>query len=127
MSRTKSARLGVWSVVLTLFLTGLVIAGLLLWTNTTSTGHVVEQAEQFSDVMRVIRPAILLLILLSWRPAATWLHSKAYLTDRSHERALLIWPRLAIWAVLIEITIGQGYLFIGLAATAAYWAFWRVR
>jgi len=127
MSRARSTKLGLWSVVLSLSLTGLVIVGLLVWTNTTSTSHVVEQAERFSDIMRVIRPAIFFLVLLSWRPVATWLHSKDYLTDRTHERALLIWLRLAIWTVLIEITIGQGYLFVGSAATAAYWAFWRVR
>jgi hypothetical protein len=105
----------------------LVIVGILLWTNVASTSHVAEQAEQFSDFMRVVRPVALFLILLSWRPVATWLHSQGYLTDRAHERAHLIWPRLAIWAVLVEVTIGQGYLFVGLAATAVYWVFWRIQ
>ena len=127
MSRAKTAWLGTWSIIPTLFLSGMVIAGLLFWADTTSTGYIVEQAERFSDIMRVIRPVILLFVLLSWRPVATWLYSKGYLTDRMYESALFVWPRLAIWTVLIEVTLGQGYLFIGLAATAAYWACWRLR
>lgn len=104
-----------------------IVAFMFVWAEDTSTGYVLDRAEYFSDVMRVVRPAILFIILLLWRPVANWLHSKSFLTDRTHMRALVIWPRLSVWTLLIEITLGQGYLLTGLAATAVYWAFWRLR
>ncbi|MEM9442288.1 MAG: hypothetical protein AAGA73_17735 [Pseudomonadota bacterium] len=103
------------------------MALMLVWAENTSADHVLNRAEHFSDIMRVIRPAILFIVLLHWRPAADWLHSRSLLTERTHERALLIWPRLSVWTLLIEVTLGQGYLLMGLAATAVYWALWRLR
>ena len=127
MSGARRRRLGLGFMLASLLACFAIVSLMFVWSENTSTDHVLHRAEHFSDIMRVIRPAILFIILLVWRPVADWLHGKSLLTDRTHERALLIWPRLSVWTLLIEVTLGQGYLLMGLAATAVYWAFWRLR
>lgn len=128
MSRSKRSRSVVALSVLVMVIATLVIGiGLLIWMQQSSDSHVFERTRAFHDLMRVIRPILLVLILLLWRPAFDFLNRRSFITDTVHERALLFWPRLAIWTALIEITLGQGYILIGLATMAAYWLFLRLR
>ena len=127
MTKVRRWRLGLWSALGTLIGALAIAAVIGVWVQNTSSVYVFERVAYFSDLMRVIRPVLILIVLLAWRPIATWLRERDMVSDRTHHRAIAIWPRLCIWSVLIEITLGQGYVLIGLAAATAYWAFLRFR
>ena len=127
MTVARGRRLGLSLLVISFLGVAIIAASLFLWTQNTSSDHVYAQTKLFSDLMRVVRPVVLLLLLLAWRPVVTWLHLRGHLTARFHGNLIGIWSRLSIWVLLIELTIGQGYLLIGLAATAVYWLTLRLR
>ena len=93
---------------------------LLVWMQQTSGDHVFDRTKAFSDLMRIVRPIFLLLVLGLWKPSFDVLHRFSFITKRTHERAHSIWPRLSIWAALIELTLGQGFVLLGLASAGAY-------
>lgn len=128
MSRTGKGR-GIAALSITATIVATMVIGILLflWMKETSESHVFERTRAFSDVMRVIRPAILLVVLLGWRQAFGWLHGRSMVTDQTRRRAIVLWPRLAIWVALIELTLGQGYVLLGLVMVAGYLVFLRYR
>jgi len=113
--------------VLVLFLsaTALVIAGLSIWSLMGSLPVLADKTAHFAAVMRVVRPIILLIALMLWRPVFTWLHKQSWVSPQTRVKAIAVWPRLAIWIGLIELTLGQGYVLTGLSAMAVYWLFLR--
>lgn len=115
------------SLLVTLVLTIVVGSSLLLWSEATTSTYVADKVMRFAAVMNVVRPTVLFVMLMLWRPVFSWLHSRSVITDPTHTKAIGVWPRLVIWVALIELTIGQGFVLIGLIATALYWLFLRVR
>ncbi len=115
------------SIVATVVATLVIGVALLFWIQASSGDHVFARTKEFSDLMRVVRPAILLLILFLWRPVFGLLHRRSIVTDRIHERALSSWPWLMVWTALIELTLGQGYVLFGLTSLVVYWIFLRLR
>ena len=126
MSRAGKGRgLAALSITATIVATMMIGVLLFLWMQASSESHIFERTRAFADVMRVIRPAILLVVLLGWRQAFSWLHHRSMVTDQTRDRAIALWPRLAIWVALIELTLGQGYVLLGLVMLAGYLAFLR--
>lgn len=128
--RRSSRRTMRWtrmSLLVTLILTIVAGAGLLLWSQAATSSYVADKVMRFASVMNVVRPTMLIVMLVLWRPAFFWLHNRSAITDSTHTKAIGVWPRLVIWVALIELTIGQGFVLIGLIATAFYWLFLRVR
>jgi len=115
------------SLLVTLVMTIVVGAGLLLWSHAATSSYVADKVMGFASVMNVVRPAMLIVMLVLWRPVFSWLHSRSVIADSTHAKAIGVWPRLVIWVALIELTIGQGFVLIGLTATALYWLFVRAR
>ena len=99
----------------------------LQWSQSTPLPVLADRAAQFAAIMRVVRPIVLLVVLLLWRPIFCWLHHRSWISDHPHSLTVTMWPCLVIWVGLVELTLGQGYLVTGLLAAAAYWAFLRVR
>jgi hypothetical protein len=111
------------SIIATLVATLAIGILLLFWMQASSADHVLERTRAFHDVMRVVRPAVLLVILLLWRQIFDQLHDRSMVTDRTHERAIAIWPRLTVWGALFELMLGQGYVLLGLVVLAGYLVF----
>lgn len=93
----------------------------------TSLPQVAAKAAQFSALMQIVRPLLLLTALLLWRPAFRWMAQQSWVTPRVYRRAVALWPQLMIWTCLIEITLGQGYVLAGCAALAIYCVYLRLQ
>ena len=128
MSPTKRFR-GASALAILATMIATVVIGFVLftWMQQSSSDHVFERTQAFSELVRVVRPIILLVALGAWRPVFDALHHRSLITDRTHERAKSVWPRLAIWTALIELTLGQGFVLLGLAGIAAYGFYLRLR
>jgi len=105
--------------------TALVIAGLSIWSLMSTLPVLADKTAHFAAVMRVLRPTVLFVVLMLWRPIFSWLHKQSWVSSQNHTKAIDVWPRLVIWVGLIELTLGQGYVLTGLCAIAAYWLFLR--
>ena len=112
-----------------LFLIGtlIVVAGMLVWSMITSMPILSEKAATFAATMRIVRPVTLLMMLALWQPVFNWLLSRSFVSSSTAQKAIAIWPRLAVWTGLLELTIGQGFIVIGIIAIAVYWIFLRER
>lgn len=119
---------GTWtkrSIIIFLSATALVVIGLAASSLMTSVPVLAEKTAHFAAVMRVVRPIILFVILMLWRPVFLRLHQHAWVELSTFKTAIRIWPRLMIWTGLIELTLGQGFVLTGLAAIAAYAVYTR--
>lgn len=114
-------------LMLFLWATALVVYGLSIWSSMSSLPVLTEKTAHFAAVMRVVRPIILLAVLMLWRPVFVWFHGRSWVSAETLAKARAIWPRLAIWVGFIELTLGQGYVLMGLSAMAVYWLFLRHR
>ena len=105
----------------------IIAVAVVAWSTKETLGVVSSQTAVFASVMRVIRPIIFLTILTLWCPVFRWLETRSWVEAATANRAVAIWPRLAIWTALFEVTVGQGQLMIGLLAIGIYWFFVRSR
>lgn len=86
----------------------------------TSLPAIADKTAAFAAVMRVVRPVLLFALLMLWQPLFRWLHRRAVIHGQTEQKAIAIWPKLVIWTGLIELTLGQGYVLLGLLATLLY-------
>ena len=77
---------------------------------------------RFAQVMRFIRPAVLILILAFWQILIGLAIRMKILPRQFAALATKYWLHLALWAAVIEITIGQGWIIPGLAIAAVVYA-----
>lgn len=75
--------------------------------------RVEDWAASFDDSMRIVRPMILILILSFWRQVALFARRVRLLDEQLSMLAIRHWLHCSLWIAVIEITIGQGWVFIG--------------
>ena len=98
-----------------------VVVIVVVWSLSQSITVVGDATAHFASMMRVVRPLILLTIIAAWQPAFWWLESRALVRPETARRAIGLWPRITIWVALLELTVGQGFVLVGIASIAIYW------
>ena len=113
------------SLLATFSVTALIGAVLLDWSRTESLDSIQNEVSAFAGAMRVIRPMGLLLLLAALPYTFRWMARKGWISTDLRDQVVGNWARIAICVALIEITIGQGALFVGGALTILYLIFLR--
>ena len=114
------------SILTTVTVTALAGIALLDWSSTESLDSIQNEVSEFAAAMRVIRPLGLLLLLVALPYALRWTARKGWISSDLRDQVIGNWARIAICLALIEITIGQGALFVGGALTILYLIFLRI-
>ena len=93
----------------------IVIIGLALNALIAARGftRVQDWAASFDGSMRIVRPMILILIMSFWRQAVHLARRVRLLDERLATLAIRHWLHCGLWIAVIEITIGQGWVFTG--------------
>ena len=76
--------------------------------------HMESATSQFEQTMRYVRPIVLILVLSFWPIIVDLASRLKLLTPKIAALATRYWLHLALWTAVIEITIGQGRIVIGL-------------
>lgn len=115
--RRRIGRKALWALCAGAVLCAAVVIGAVV--NSLAITHglprVRSWTESFDDAMRFVRPMILILALSFWRQGARLSVRLGLLSERLAAQATRYWLHCALWIAVIEIAIGQGLVFVGVA------------
>ncbi len=76
-------------------------------------GVVSQTANAFAQRMRIIRPLLFFIVFCFWQPLLGLASRIGLLTGAQSVRAVRNRNRLFLWVALLEITVGQGQVVLG--------------
>lgn len=97
-------------VLFAIFIIGIALNALIAARGFT---RVQDWAASFDGSMRIVRPMMLILIVSFWRQAIHLARRVRLLDERLAKLAIRHWLHCGLWIAVIEITIGQGWVFTG--------------
>lgn len=82
------------------------VVGVLIWSHFESLETIQGRIESVSSSLSVLRVVVMVSTVVFWGRITTWVTS-----DRTQQETLLAarW-RVAVWLVILELTLGQGLL-----------------
>ena len=93
------------------------VVGLLIkyFAESYGLGVVSENVHAFAQQMRIVRPLLLLVLYSFWQPSLRVVSRMRLLTATGAARLVRNRNRFFLWVALLEITLGQGQVVIGVS------------
>ncbi len=125
MARYRSVRRALVTSVA--FLAIVVLMGLLVKTLSDWYGYtaVANHIEAFAELMRIIRPLIIFIAFCFWHTIVSYCVRIGVVGSDSGNRLVERRNRLFCWAVVLELSLGQGQIAIGVMTLIGILVYYR--